>query len=77
MGLFVAAVPELVEENRKNKEREKKDGEKRTEVVVEEVEKGGDESGRETERGKELMFTLHRECRLLLPIFCERLCATA
>lgn len=37
-------MPELVEENRKNKEREKKkDGEKRTEVVVEEVEKGGDE----------------------------------
>lgn len=44
MGLFVAAVPELGEENRENKAREKKkDGEKRTEVVVEEVEKGGDE----------------------------------
>lgn len=43
MGLFVAAVPELVEKNGKNKEQGKKDGEKRTEVVVEEVEKGGDE----------------------------------
>ncbi len=43
MGLFVAAVPELGEENRENKAREKKkDGEERT-VVVEEVEKGGDE----------------------------------
>lgn len=43
VGLFVAAVPELLEKNRKNKEQGKKDGEKRTEVVVEEVEKGGDE----------------------------------
>ncbi len=49
-------------------EGKKKDGEKRTEVVVEEVEKGGDEweRERERERGKELMFTSHWECRLLL-----------
>lgn len=36
MGLFVAAMPELVKEKRKNKKQgEKRDVEKRTEVVLE------------------------------------------
>lgn len=53
MGLFVAAAPELVKEKRKNKKQgEKRDVEKRTEVVLE-VEKGGDEGERGREEGKE------------------------
>lgn len=52
MGLFVAAVPELVKEKRKNKKQgEKRDVEERTEVVLG-VEKGGDECGRGREEGK-------------------------
>lgn len=63
VGLFVAAVPELGEENREYKAREKRRMEKR-----------GlrwwwwrrREGMNERERGKELMFTSHWECRLLL-----------
>ena len=54
MGLFVAAVPELVEENRENKAREKKkDGEKKTEVVGKEKK---NKRGWMRQRRKELMF---------------------
>lgn len=67
VGLFVAAVPELGEENRENKAREKTRMEKRGPRWWWRRGEGRGWMGeRERDRGKELMFTLRSECRLLL-----------
>lgn len=77
MGLFVAAVPELGEENRENKARERKeDGEKRTEMALEKRRREGmDEKEREGANVHIVLRGLQAAARGTS--VGERLCATA